>query len=111
MKRFFITSVILQAMLIAACTASAQGASGYRHDNRGRDTRNERVTNGRHGSDQRGGTTVHRHRPAKGTKYTNRPIRGQYCYVKGERLWLADGVFYRIAYTNRGTVYIVVGYM
>ena len=110
MKRFIITMVTLQAMMIGACNMSAASGAQAIRNNRHHDVRVERVVRG---SDHRINDRYVRHhsRPAMGMRVAVRPLGGKYCYVKGERLWLADGILYRIAYTNRGTFYTVVGYL
>ena len=51
------------------------------------------------------------HRPAIGTRFSHRPVNGKFIIVNRERLWLADGVLYRMISTRIGTVFVVAGYL
>lgn len=51
------------------------------------------------------------HRPAMGTRFDRRPVHGRFVKVDRERLWLANGVLYRVLPARHGHVYVVVGYI
>lgn len=52
---------------------------------------------------------VHRH--AIGTRFFHRPLHGRFVSWNRERVWLADGIVYRVVnLPGRGPVYVVVGY-
>ena len=54
-------------------------------------------------------TAVHRH--AIGTRFFHRPLHGRYVNWNRERVWLADGIIYRLVnLPGRGVAYVVVGY-
>lgn len=50
-------------------------------------------------------------RPALGMRIDHRPKHGRYVTINHERLWLANGVLYRIIRTTYGYDYIVIGYL
>ena len=50
------------------------------------------------------------HRPAIGTRLVVCPVNGRFVNYNRERLWLADGVLYRVTPTRTGRIYVVVGY-
>ena len=49
------------------------------------------------------------HRPAVGMRFSHRPVNGKFIIVNRERLWVADGVLYRMISTRTGTVFVVAG--
>ena len=51
------------------------------------------------------------HRPAIGTRFSHRPVKGTFIIINRERLWTANGVLYRMIPTRTGTVYVVTGYL
>ena len=51
------------------------------------------------------------HRPAVGMRFSHRPVNGKFIIVNRERLWVADGVLYRMISTRTGTVFVVAGYL
>ena len=51
------------------------------------------------------------HRPAVGTRFSHRPVKGKFIIVNRERMWTADGVLYRMIQTRTGTIFIVAGYL
>ena len=50
------------------------------------------------------------HRPSIGTRYIARPVNGRFVSHNRERLWLANGILYRVISTRHGYVYEVVGF-
>ena len=50
------------------------------------------------------------HRPGIGVRFDRRPVHGRFVNINRERLWLADGILYRVMRTPHGPVYVVVGY-
>lgn len=50
------------------------------------------------------------HRPGLGARLIHRPVHGRLVTLKGERLWLANGVLYRMIPSRGDMVYVVVGY-
>ena len=50
------------------------------------------------------------HRPGIGTRFDRCPTHGRFVNHNHERLWLADGILYRVIRTPHGVAYVVVGY-
>lgn len=50
------------------------------------------------------------HRPGIGVRFDRRPVHGRFVNMNRERLWLADGILYRVMRTPHGVAYVVVGY-
>ena len=51
------------------------------------------------------------HRPEIGKRFHHRPANGKFIIVNRERMWVADGVLYRMISTRTGTVFVVAGYL
>ena len=63
-------------------------------------------------ADNRRPVVAHRvaHRPNIGVRIDRRPVHGRFVNQGRERLWLADGILYRVMRTPHGVAYVVVGY-
>ena len=103
--KVLITAFATVALLMSGTTAAAKGVG--HNDMRGKMHRTERHFDNRH----IGPRAVVAHRPIMGARFVNRPIKGRFVTVNRERLWLADGVFYKVVRTGNRIVYIVVGYL
>ena len=101
--RVIIAAVATLAMLMP-CAASAQ--RNQRHSG-GKMTRIERTFDNRH----MGKKAIFAKRPNMGARFMKRPAFGQFVNMNRERLWLADGVLYRVIRSGNTLIYIVVGYM
>ena len=51
------------------------------------------------------------HRPMTGASFINYPAVGRYVTINRERLWLSDGVLYKVIRSRNTITYIVVGYI
>lgn len=108
--KVLITAFATVALLMSGTTAAAK-VVGH-NDMRGKMHRTERHFDNRHFDDRHFGSRgVVAHRPIMGARFVNRPIKGRFVTVNRERLWLADGVFYKVVRTGNRIVYIVVGYL
>ena len=106
MKAKVLLSAIAALAMFVPSTAVAR-ETGHRPDGGRRDHRTEfRMTDNRH--HRVAPPMAHRH--SVGTRFSHRPINGRFINHNRERLWLADGILYRVINTPQGTVYIVVGY-
>ena len=108
------TKVIISA--IAALAMLMPGIAEARNSNRPADSgkhRTEfRMADKRHGKDIRPMHKVGRHdRPIMGTRFDHRPINGRFVNINRERLWLANGVLYRVLPARHGNVYVVIGFI
>ncbi len=106
------TKVIISA--IAALAMLMPGIAEARNSNRPADSgkhRTEfRMADKRHGKDLKPmGHFDRRH--AMGARFDRRPVHGRFVYINRERLWLADGVLYRVIPARHGNVYVVIGFI
>ena len=106
------TKVIISA--IAALAMLMPGIAEARNNNRPADSgkhRTEfRMADKRHGKDLKPMGHFDR-RPAMGARLDRRPVHGRFVNINRERLWLADGVLYKIMNSPRGHVYVVIGFI
>ena len=95
-----ITALAAMAMMVPGTAMARQ------NDRQAQQHRNHRIE---HRTMHHAQVPMHRH-PTMGTRVTHRPLNGRHVMVNRERLWLADGVLYRLITTRQGSYYIVVGY-
>ena len=109
MKAKVLVSVLaVAAMLMSGVTAEAKTVRG--HDSRGGMHRMEhRIDNRLHSQ-----RVVMAPRPKIGARIRPLALRsseGHFVKINGERLWLADGILYRVVRTGHTITYIVVGHL
>ena len=98
MKTNFILSAFAALALLIPCNAAAR-----KHRTEMRLAHHRPAPHMRH-------MTRVAHRPGMGARFDRRPVHGRFVTMNRERLWLADGVLYRLVRTPHRTVYVVVGY-
>lgn len=102
--KVIITSLAVMAMLMPAGAMARDSKSRPMNIPRHR-TELRMVANRRPGM-----ATRVAHRPSIGARFERRPVHGRFININRERLWLADGILYRVMPTPHGVVYVVVGY-
>lgn len=105
MKAKVIFAAIAAVAMLMPGTAVAQ--RGQRHDMGRKMHRMERRFDDRH----HGSRVLVAHRPSIGARIAHRPAIGRFITLNRERLWLADGVLYRVVRSGNSIIYIVVGYI
>jgi hypothetical protein len=107
MKTNFILSAFAALALLIPCNAAAR--DHRRPGDMGKHRTEMRLAHHRPAPHMRHMTRV-AHRPGMGARFDRRPVHGRFVTMNRERLWLADGVLYRLVRTPHRTVYVVVGY-
>lgn len=107
MKAKVLMSVIATIALLMPSTAMAANHK-HRHEAKPKPRIEHRMHVAHHPAV---GKRFSHHRPTVGTRFAHRPVHGKFIMVNRERMWVADGVIYRMIPKRTGTVYIVAGFL
>ena len=107
MKKNLIFSAIAVIALLIPSNATA-AKHNVRHEHKAKARTEMRLA---HGKTAKVTHVKHMaHRPIMGARFDRRPVNGRFITLNRNRLWLADGILYRLITTPTGIVYVVVGY-